>query len=75
MSSILFECGVTEFDIIPKKENDEISFAINKDSLIINFMDSRNSEILMQSEIEKQDAIRLAKLILFNYNVKTQENE
>jgi hypothetical protein len=38
-------------------------------------MDSKNSEILMQSEIQKQDAIRLAKLILYNYNIKMQENE
>jgi len=75
MSSILFECSVTEFDIIPKEKNDEISFAINENCLIINFMDSKNSEILMQSEIQKQDAIRLAKLILFNYNIKMQENE
>jgi len=75
MSSILFECAVTEYDIIPKEKNDEISFAINENCLIINFMDSKNSEILMQSEIEKNNAIRLAKLILFNYNDKIEDNE
>jgi hypothetical protein len=67
MSTILFECDVTEFDIIAIKENDEICFAINEKTLIINFMDTVEKKILMQSEIEKKDAIRLAKLILFNY--------
>jgi hypothetical protein len=31
--------------------------------------------ILMHSEIDKEDAIRLAKLILFNYNIKIHKNE
>jgi hypothetical protein len=35
--------------------------------MVINFMDTKKKAILMQSEIEKRDAIRLAKLILFNY--------
>jgi hypothetical protein len=77
MTTVLFECGVTEFDIMPKKENDEISFAINEKAMVINFMDSRKDNfaesILMHSEIEKRDAIRLAKLILFTY--KMSENE
>lgn len=67
MTTILFECDVTEFDIMPKKENDEICFALNEKAMVINFMDTKNKSILMQSEIEKRDAIRLAKLILFNY--------
>jgi hypothetical protein len=45
--------------------------------MVINFMDSRKDNfaesILMHSEIEKRDAIRLAKLILFTY--KMSENE
>lgn len=75
MRTILFECDVTEFDIIPKKENDEICFALNEKAMVINFMDSRKNSILMHSEIEKKDAIHLAKLILFNYGAKTFENE
>lgn len=74
MNTILFECDVTEFDIVPKKENDEICFALNEKAMVINFMDTRNNAILMHSEIEKNDAIRLAKLILFNYN-ETPRNE
>lgn len=69
MSTIIFDCDVTEFDIIPKKENNENSFAINEKCLIINFMDSGKDKIIMQSEIEKKDAIELAKLILLKYNV------
>jgi hypothetical protein len=75
MNTILFECDVTEFDIVPKKENDEICFALNPKAMVINFMDTRNKHILMHSEIDKNDAIRLAKLILFNYNIKINENE
>jgi hypothetical protein len=67
MNTILFECDVTEFDVMPKKENDEICFALNEKAMVINFMDTKKKSILMQSEIEKRDAIRLAKLILFNY--------
>jgi hypothetical protein len=67
MRTILFECDVTEIDIECLKENDEICFALNENSMVINFMDTNKKAILMQSEIEKRDAIRLAKLILFNY--------
>lgn len=65
MSTIIFECDTTEFDIIPAKNNDENSFAINEKCLIINLMG--NDKILMQTEIEKKDAIELAKLILLRY--------
>ena len=67
MTTILFECNVTEFDIMPKKENDEICFALNEKAMVINFMDTKKQSILMHSEMDKEDAIRLAKLILFNY--------
>jgi len=69
MSTIIFDCNVSEFDIIPRKENDENSFAINEKCLIINFMDSTKDKIIIQSEIEKKDAVELAKLILLKYNV------
>jgi hypothetical protein len=66
MSSITYECNVTQFDVIPPKENNENIFVLNPKCLIINFMD--NEVIMLQSEIEKEDAIKLAKLILFTYN-------
>jgi hypothetical protein len=66
MSTITFECNVTEFDILPNKNNNENIFAINDKSLIINLMN--NSKIIIQTEIEKKDAVELAKLILFKYN-------
>jgi hypothetical protein len=66
MSSITFECDVTQFDVMPPKENNENIFVMNPKSLIINLMD--NEKIMFQSEIEKKDAIKLAKLILFTYN-------
>jgi hypothetical protein len=66
MSSITYECDVTQFDVIPPKGNNENIFVLNPRCLIINLMD--NERIMFQSEIEKEDAIKLAKLILFTYN-------
>jgi hypothetical protein len=68
MSAIIFESNVTLYHIDPPKENDENHFVINEKALIINFMDTKSDKILMQSEIEKKDAIELAKLILLKYN-------
>ena len=71
MSTILFECDATEFDIVPEKENNENCFAINDKALVINFMDTTSSEhgkILVQSEIERKDALELAKLIILKYS-------
>lgn len=65
MNTITFECSVTEYDIIPQKDNDEVVFCLNDNAMIINLMD--DSLILMQTEIEKTSAIELAKLILLKY--------
>ena len=67
MSTITFDCNVTEIDIIPIKDNDENIFVLNEQCLIINMMNSSKEKILAQTEIEKKDAIKLAKLILFTY--------
>jgi hypothetical protein len=69
MSAIIFESDVTQYHIYPPKDNDENHFAINEKSLIIKLMDTTKDKILMQSEIEKKDAIELAKLILLKYNL------
>jgi hypothetical protein len=61
------KCGSSKKIIEPKKENDEISFALNEKAMVINFMDTKKQSILMHSEMDKEDAIRLAHLILFNY--------
>lgn len=71
MSHILFECDVTEFVALPKKENDENCFSINDKCLVINLMDTQNNTVIIQTEIEKESAIELAKLILFKYCRKT----
>ena len=67
MNTITFECNVTEFDITPPQGNDQMAFSLNKNCLIINLMDSRQETILVQTEIEKNDAIDLARLILHKY--------
>lgn len=68
MSTISFNCDVTEFDILPQKENDTNVFCINENCLIINLMETKTNKILIQTEIDKKDAIELAKLILLKYN-------
>lgn len=65
MSTILFECDVTQFAVIPPKENNENCFALTEKAMVINLM--QEDDILIQTEIEKKDAIELAKLILLKY--------
>jgi hypothetical protein len=65
MSKIEYKCDVTEFDCIPQLENDINVFSINEKSLIINLTNDEN--ILVQTEISKADAYRLARLILLVY--------
>lgn len=68
MNTITFECSVTEYDILPQKDNDEVVFCLNEKCLIINLMDSSiDDKILAQTEIDKSSAIELAKLILLKY--------
>ena len=64
---MIFDCDVTEFDIIPHSKNDENTFCLNEKCLIISLMNVGEDRILMQTEIEKKDAIQLAKLILLKY--------
>lgn len=68
MSTILFDCDVTKFEVIPPKENDINTFALSTKAMIINLMNG--DKILMQTEISKEDALELAKLIIFKYGSK-----
>jgi hypothetical protein len=65
MSNINFECNATEFDCVPYPDNDKNVFALNQKALIINLMNGE--DILIQTEIDKADAYRLARLILLVY--------
>jgi hypothetical protein len=65
MSNINFECNATEFDCTPHPENDVNVFSINEKALIISLMN--DDDILVQTEINKADAYRLARLILLVY--------
>jgi hypothetical protein len=67
MSTLQFKCDVTEFEIIPHSENNENHFYILDKCLVITLVNTDLNNILMQTEIEKNDAIELAKLILFKY--------
>lgn len=67
MSVIYFDCDVTEFEIDPNSENDENTFCLNEKCLVISLMNVGDDRLLMQTEIEKKDAIQLAKLILLKY--------
>ena len=65
MSNIEYKCDVTEFDCIPQLQNDVNVFSINEKALIISLMN--DDDILVQTEISKADAYRLARLILLVY--------
>jgi len=66
MSKIEYKCDVTEFDCKPHPAIDKNSFEINEKGLVINFLGCDDS-IIEQSEIDKADAYRLARLILLVY--------
>jgi hypothetical protein len=66
MSTILFECDATEYEVIPPKENITNCFALNDQAVIINLLD-KNEKVITQTEIDKADAIELARLILLKY--------
>ena len=70
MSTILFECDVTEYSVQPPKENDENAFALNDNALVINCMNAHKNKILMQSELSKEQALAMEKLIIFKYGLK-----
>ena len=69
MSKVTIECGVTEYAIIPQIEYEKVTFYLDDKCIIISFMDYEDN-VLTQSEIEKEDAIHLAKLILLEYENK-----
>ncbi len=66
MSTITIECDVTEYAVIPPIEYEKVSFYLDEKCIVISFMNDID-EVITQSEIEKQDAINLAKLILLHY--------
>jgi hypothetical protein len=71
MSNIQFDCEVTEYAILPNKDNSENCFVLSDKCMIINFMSTKGlgeEVILMQSEIERKDALELAKLIILKYS-------
>jgi hypothetical protein len=65
MSTLEFTCKTIEICCLNEELNNENSFVISNDSLILNMMN--NDTILYQSEIAKKDAINLAHLILLVY--------
>lgn len=63
MSTITIECNVTEHSVTPPIEYQKVVFYLNDKCIVISFMDDQD-QVLTQSEIDKKDAIYLAKLIL-----------
>jgi hypothetical protein len=66
MSKISIECNVTEFAVYPPEEYEKVLFYLDEKCVVISFMDD-NDNVLTQTEIEKNDAINLANVILLNY--------
>jgi len=64
--NILIECPVTEYNSIPPEKNTENVFSLNEKSMIISFMNDKE-KIIMQSEISAEDALRLARMIVYFY--------
>ena len=60
---IRLECKTTEYNTFPKEVNENTNFQIHKDSVVISCYDFEMEEIFT-TEISREDAITLAKLIL-----------
>lgn len=71
MSTITIECDVTEFAVIPDENYQKVAFCLTEKAMVISFIDDED-RILTQSEIENNDAVALAKLILLQYEANTQ---
>ena len=70
MSTITIECDVTEFAVIPDENYQKVLFCLNDRAMVISFMDNEDN-VLTQSEIENNDAVDVAKLILLQYETNT----
>lgn len=66
MNSIILKANVTEFEVAPDMQQEFVSFKITENALVISILDDTES-VLDSTEIDKKDAIELAKLILFKY--------
>lgn len=64
--NVQLECTTTEYYVYPKVENESTVFHFEDKGMIINFTDEDNN-VLEQSEISKEDALRLARLIIHLY--------
>ena len=67
--NILIECPVTEYNTKPPEKNTQNVFSLNEKSMIINFMNDKE-KIIMQSEISSEDALKLARMIVYFYETK-----
>lgn len=63
---IQLECNTTEHHIVPRLENEFTVFYLQNKAMIINFVDE-DENVFEQSEISKEDALRLARLIIHCY--------
>ena len=64
--NVQLECDVTEYHVYPNEDNEKNIFYFHKEAMVINFVND-SEDILSQSEISAEDALRLAKLILHLY--------
>jgi len=65
--NVQLECEVTEYHVMPDEDNEKNIFYFHENSLVINFA-NRDEEVISQSEISREDATRLARLILHLYS-------
>jgi hypothetical protein len=64
MAKVLFKCPTIDFRTTLHK-NEITTFTFYNESLVINLVDEDDE--IIETEISKEDAIKLAKLILFTY--------
>jgi len=67
MGLITYECIVSEFETNPDIESDVNKFTLRERCMEINILD-RDGDVIFISELEKENALELAKLIILKYS-------
>ena len=65
-TTVEYECNVTEFHCVPPSKIVHNNFILGEKAVVISFC-NMNEEPVHTSEMSKEDAIRLANLILNHY--------
>jgi hypothetical protein len=69
--NLILELDVTEYNVMPNRNNETNIIHLYQDSMVINLMDSTQG-VIEKTEVSSEDAIKLAKFILQFYAIQNR---